>query len=272
MPTPRGKLARELRDARLTAGYASHESFAARLGVDRTLVTRAESATARQPSDDTLRAWAKHTGNDPARWLVMAEVCRTATDGVPGWFEDYLRAEGVAAVLRYWNPNVVTPLFHTESYARELLLAAQTDTSPEHIEPLVAAKVARQEILARPDAPEVIAVMHEPVLRKRIGTVETMYEQLMYVAELSQRPNISVLVVPSDAGATAGESGDIAIASGCDGIADTLHTDAIPEGHTSDSPATVRSATVAFERVRGLALPRAQSRQVITETAETTWK
>ena len=270
--TPREKLATELRQARLTADFASHDALAARMGVDRTLITKAESGTARVPSDDTLRAWAKHTGAEPVRWVVMAEVCRTAADGVPGWFEDYLRAEGVGSVLRFWNPNIITPLFHTDGYARALLMAAQTDTSPENIDPLVAAKLARQGILDGPDSPEVIAVIHESVLRKRIGTPETMYEQLARVAELSERPNIIVHVVPADSGATAGESGDIAIASGCDGIADTLHTDAVPAGHTSDSPATVRQALVAFERIRGMAHPRTLSRELILRTADELWK
>jgi hypothetical protein len=201
----------------------------------------------------------------------MAEVCRTAADGVPGWFEDYLRAEGVASVLRFWNPNIVTPIFHTADYARALLLAAQTDISPEHIDPLVAAKLDRQSILDRSDAPEVIAVIDEPVLHKLIGTSETMYEQLIRVAELSERPNITVQVVPADIGATAGLSGDIAIAVG-DGIADTLHTDAIPEGHTTDSASAVRQALVAFERIRGLAHPRALSRQLILEVVNERWK
>ena len=91
--TPREKLAAELRAARLTAGFASHDALAAAMAVDRTLVTKAESATQRVPSDDVLRAWAEHTGKSPERWVVMAEVCRTAADGVPGWFEDYLRAD-----------------------------------------------------------------------------------------------------------------------------------------------------------------------------------
>lgn len=270
--TPREKLATELRQARLTIGFTSHQALADHMAADRTVITKAESGTARVPSDETLKAWAEHTSVDPGRWLVMAEVCRTAADGVPGWFEDYLRAEGVASVLRFWNPNIVTPIFHTADYARALLMAAQTDTSQEHIDSLVAAKLDRQSILDRSDAPEVIAVIDEPVLHKLIGTSETMYEQLIRVAELSERPNITVQVVAADIGATAGHSGDIAIAAGCDGIPDTLHTDAIPEGHTHDSPSLVRGALVAFERIRGLAHPRALSRQLILEVANEQWK
>jgi hypothetical protein len=136
----------------------------------------------------------------------MAEVCRTAADGVPGWFEDYLRAEGVASVLRFWSPIILPALFHTADYARALLLAAQTDTSPEHIDPLVAAKLERQTILDRPDAPEVIAVIDEPALYRLIGSVAAMNEQLTRIADLSERPNVTVQVVADGIGATAGAS------------------------------------------------------------------
>ena len=233
--TPREKLGTELRAARLAAGFTSHDALAAAMAVDRTLVTKAESPTQRVPSDALLTAWAERTGKSPERWVVMAEVCRTAADGVPGWFEDYLRAEGVASVLRFWSPVILPALFHTADYARALLLAAQTDTSPEHIDPLVAAKLERQTILDRPDAPEVIAVIDEPALGRLIGSVATMNEQLTR-------------------------------------IADTLHTDAIPEGHTTDSASAVRQALVAFERIRGLAHPRALSRQLILEVVNERWK
>jgi hypothetical protein len=268
--TPREKLAAELRAARLAAGFTSHDALAAAMAVDRTLVTKAESPTQRVPSDALLTAWAEHTGRSPERWAVMAEVCRTAADGVPGWFEDYLRAEGVAYALRYWSPIIVPALFHTAAYARALLLAAQTDTSDAAIDALVSAKLERQTILERADPPEVVALIDELVLHRMIGSPEITYEQLTRIADLSERPYICVQVVPADAGATAGLSGAMNLASG-DG-ADVLHTDAVPEGHTTESRSQVRQAAVAFERVRGRAMPRDLSRARIMEVANERWK
>ena len=48
---------------------------------------------------------------------------------------DWARRGEVSA--RYWQPVIVTPIFQTAGYARALLLAAQTDTSDEVIDPLV---------------------------------------------------------------------------------------------------------------------------------------
>jgi helix-turn-helix protein len=51
-----------------------------------------------------------------------------------------------------------------------------------------------------------------------------------------------------------------------------LHNDAVPEGHTTEERSLVRRAGVAFERIRGYAMPRAQSRDLILEVASERWK
>ncbi len=89
--------------------------------------------------------------------------------------------------------------------------------------------------------------------------------------ELAERPYVCVQVVPTAVGATAGLSGDMSLASG-DGGPDVLHTDAVPEGHTTEARSLVRRAGVAFERTRGHAMPRAQSRDLVLEVANDIWK
>ncbi len=144
------------------------------------------------------------------------------------------------------------------------------DNDPERADELVAATLERQSVLQRADPPEVIAVLHEMVLHRLIGSAEIMHDQLIHLVDWSERPNISVHVVPSGVGAHAGLSGDINLASG-DGDPDVLHTDAVPEGHTSETRSLVRRATVTFERVRRDALPCVQSRDLILEVANERW-
>ena len=109
------------------------------------------------------------------------------------------------------------------------------------------------------------------VLRRLIGSAEIMYDQLIHLVDVSERPNISVHVVPSGVGAHAGLSGDISLASG-DANPDVLHTDAVPEGHTTETRSLVRRAAVTFERIRRDALPCVQSRDLILEVANEQWK
>jgi transcriptional regulator with XRE-family HTH domain len=267
---PAAFLGRELQRARLGAGYSSQESLAAELGFDRSVVTKAETGE-RPPSDDVLAAWVGACHLDEDLFGRMAVLARRAVGPIPRWFEAWLEAESRATMLKYWSPVIVPGICQTAEYARALLLAAQTDTSEDVIGPLVAAKLERAAILERADPPDVVALIDELALRRLIGSPQIMHDQLIHVAELAERPYVCIQAVPAGVGATAGLSGAMNLAS-FDGAPETLHTDAVPEGHTTESRPLVRKAAVAFERIRGHALPRAQSRDLIMEVAYEQWK
>jgi transcriptional regulator with XRE-family HTH domain len=268
---PRAFLGAELTRARMAAGFSSQEMLAAKLGFDRSVVGKAETGD-RPPTPDVLAAWCEVCRiADPDHYERLARLARRADGPVPTWFEEWLEAEETASVLRYWSPIIATPIFHTAGYARALLLAAQTDTSDENIDALVAAKLARAVILDRADPPDVVALIREDVLHHLIGSAEVMHEQLLRIEELAALPYVCVQVVPGNIGATAGESGDINLAGGV-GMPDVLHTDAVPEGHTAEAGKVVQHAAVAFDRIRGYALPRGPSREMILKVAEEKWK
>ena len=216
-----------------------------------------------------LTAWAKACSIDIEHYQRLAELARASDGPVPAWFEYWLERERTAHMLRCWSPIIVPALFEIPEYRRAVVMAGGID--PERADLLVAATLERQSVLQRSDPPEVVAVLHEVVLRRLIGSAQIMHDQLAYLADLSARPNISVHVVPSGLGAHAGLSGDISLASG-DGGPDVLHTDAVPEGHTTESRSLVRRAAVTFERIRRDALPRAASRDLIVEVANEQWK
>jgi transcriptional regulator with XRE-family HTH domain len=266
--TPRQFLGDELKRARAAAGFSSQQALADHLGFDRSVVAKSESGE-RVPSSDVLTAWAKACSIDTEHYARLADLARTSDGPVPAWFEYWLERERTAHMLRYWSPIIVTPLFETADYRRAVVMAGGNDL--ERADELVTATLERQSVLHRADPPEVVAVLHETVLHRLIGSPETMHDQLTCLADLANRPNISVHVVPSSIGAHAGLSGDISLASG-DGGPDVLHTDAVPEGHTTETRSLVRRAAVTFERVRGNAMPRAASRDIILKVADELWK
>lgn len=266
---PAAFLGRELQRARLRAGYSSQESLAAELGFDRSVVTKTETGE-RPPSDDVLAAWIGACHLDEDLFTRMVVLARRADGPIPRWFETWLEAESRATMLKYWSPIIVPAIFQTADYARALLLAAQTDTSDEAIGALVAAKLERQEILDRADPPDVVTLIDELVLHRLIGSHEIMHDQLARLAELAGRPYVCVQVVPTAVGATAGLSGAVNLAS-VDGAPEALHTDSVPEGHTTETSSLVRKAAVVFERIRGYAMPRAESRDLLLEVANKRW-
>jgi hypothetical protein len=115
----------------------------------------------------------------------------------------------------------------------------------------------------------VVVVLDESVLHRLIGSPLIVADQLTHVADLSERANISVQVVPAGTGANAGLSGAFDLASG-DGTPEVLRMDAV-EDVTVESRSLVRRAADIFVRVQADALPRAASRALIREAAER-WK
>lgn len=266
---PAAFLGAELRRARLAAGFSSQDSLAAKLGFDRTVIAKAETGE-RPPTTDVLVAVCDACQLDEGLFSRLAKLARSADGPIPTWFETWLGAEREALTLRYWQPIIVPGLFQTADYARALFLATQTDISDEAIEALVTARLARQVIFDRPEPPDVVVVLDEAVFHRLVGSAQVMYEQLAQMAELSTRPYISVQVVPASNGANAGLGGALNIASQ-DGIPDLVHMDAV-EGQTTERRALVHKAAVTFDRVRGDALSRRQSRDLILRLADELWK
>src|SRR6266700_4256193 len=120
---PKEFLGEELRRARVSAGYSSQDALAAKLGFDRTVITKAETGE-RPPTPEVLAAWCTACGLDEELFARLTKLARSADGPVPTWFEDWLEAEGKAHTLRIWQPLIVPGLLQTAAYARALFLAA----------------------------------------------------------------------------------------------------------------------------------------------------
>jgi transcriptional regulator with XRE-family HTH domain len=260
-------LGEELARARIAAGFATQEALANHLGFDRSVITKTESGD-RAPTNEVLAAWCAAGDLDYEHYAKLAKVARSADGPAPPWFVDYLELEALATALRAWSPLLFPGLLQPADYARELFLAAGADA--ERAEELLSVRLRRQAVFDRPGgAPHMVFVIDEPVLHRLIHSPQVMYETIMHVVGISERPNVIVQVVPSAKGANAGLSGAFGIATSPDGV-DTLRMDTVEDWITNDRP-LVHRATVIFDLVRARALACDESRTVMAEAAEQ-WK
>ncbi len=126
----------------------------------------------------------------------------------------------------------------------------------------------RQRIFSGPKPPSLWAVIDEGVLRRRIGGVKVMHDQLIHLAEMAGRPMIKLHVIPAEVGAHIGLLGAFAIAGFADNAPDIAYLETPDEGETTKDPATVARMSLAFDTVRSEALPRGASRDLIMRVAE----
>lgn len=100
---------------------------------------------------------------------------------------------------------LVPGLLQTADYARAVVGAGGVDG--EELESRVALRLGRQSVLTRKKPVEFHAILDESVLCRMIGGRAVMQEQLLHIVRMSQRPNITVSVVPFEVGAHVGLNG-----------------------------------------------------------------
>src|SRR5262245_22441939 len=130
-------------------------------------------------------------------------------DVLPNWFEPYIGLEEAASQIRAYELQFVPGLLQTEDYARGVTMLGYSN--PKEINRRVHLRMTRQVILERPDPPSLWVVLDEALLRRPIGGTSAMRTQLKHLIEMSQRPNVTVQVVPFKVGGHAAAGGPFSL-------------------------------------------------------------
>ncbi len=121
-------------------------------------------------------------------------------DVLPPWFRTAVGLKEAASLIRAYQPQVIPGLLQTEDYIRAITAASFPAATEDFTERTVALRLARQQLLHRPDPPGYRVVMDETVLRRPIGGPDVMREQIAYLIQATQQPTITVQVIPFAAG------------------------------------------------------------------------
>lgn len=257
-----------LKLVRQQSDYETQNDVAHAIGIERSAITRAEAGSVTAHVLGDILTQCGITGIARVAIEGVHRLARReddpATAAVTPWYEMEARAHA----LKYWQPLAIPGMFQTKEYAYEIYRAG--GRTSERAKEEAAARMKRQEILDREDAPTVVVVLWQHVLTHQIGTPEVMQKQLRKLLDVSERPGVVVQVLPASLGANMGLGGGLALAS-LSGDPDVLLTGGLLEDSVSTDLHQVRKATTTFEVVRGDSASRAESRTLIME-AMTTWE
>ena len=142
--------------------------------------------------------------NSPGWWHKYSDV-------LPDWFQVFVGLEEAASLIRNYEIQFVPGLLQTADYARAVVRHGQPSASPEEVEHRVSLRMERQQVLAKPSAPRLWAVMDEAVLRRPIGGAAVMRGQLERLIEAAGEPNLTLQVMPFGFGGHAAEAGSFII-------------------------------------------------------------
>ncbi|WP_433672344.1 helix-turn-helix domain-containing protein [Nocardia sp. CA-136227] len=147
--------------------------------------------------DEALRLWseiseqdriAKAQGNSKGFWKAY-------TDQMAPTFPRFLRLEGAASRVVVHQPVIVPGLLQTPGYRRAIIQIDKPDLSAVNVERRLEL-TARRQVRLYEDGFRLEALVSEAVLRHRPAPPEVMAAQLRWMAEIGERDNISIRVIP----------------------------------------------------------------------------
>jgi hypothetical protein len=97
-----------------------------------------------------------------------------------------------------------------------------------------------------------------------------MHGQLLHLAEMSGRPNITVQVIPVGAGGHSGLLGAFVIAELASSTS-IVYLETVAGGQIAEEPSVVADVALTFDTLRSEALPRTASRDLVMKVAEEQW-
>ncbi|MBX7268007.1 helix-turn-helix domain-containing protein [Micromonospora sp. Llam7] len=260
----RRRIARELRQLRERAGMTL-DVAARQLDMSKSNLSRIENAQIGIKPRDVRAALALYqvTGSDAEALIEIARGAQQRgwwqhySDVLPEWFEFYVGLEAEAATLRTYEAEAVPGLLQTEAYAREIY---RLTAGEEDLDRKVAARLRRQDVLRSDDPAELSVVLNEAALLRPVSGRGVMAGQMVHLEAVAQLQNVTIQVLPFDAGGHPAMNSPYVILTFADAAdAAVVYLENLSTGLALEEVAQVRSYSLVHERLRRLALDPAAS-------------
>ncbi|WP_327403055.1 helix-turn-helix transcriptional regulator [Streptomyces sp. NBC_01288] len=180
-------------------------------------------------------------------------------------YRRYMMLEAEAVSMWHYAVSAPPGLLQTDGYVRESLAAG--GLRGEELEQQVEARVRRRKLLEGDDAPPFRTIMSEAVLRMELRDKRAWREQLEFLAEVAERPNVTPYILPFSAGLHGLTNTDTMFLRLLDGRT-VAYTENDVRGELIEETERVERLQRAYDAVRDLALPPAESRSFVLRMLE----
>ena len=274
----RRRLGAELRRRREVAGVTI-EVVAEQLECSASKISRIETGhTTATPRD--VRDMMVIYGVTGVACDELVQIAREARQ--KGWWHPYsavltgayVGLEAAARTVRAYEQQVVPGLLQTEDYARAMIRAARPDISTDEVQRRVRVRLGRQSLLVQDDPIDLWVVLDEAVVSRSVGGDAVMRAQLGRLIEAAELPNVTLQVLPFEAGAHAGMDGTFAILDFPEANdPDVVYAENATGGLFLEKTDELRKYIFIFDHIRAAALRPEDSVALLAKLAkEPLWK
>jgi transcriptional regulator with XRE-family HTH domain len=269
----RRRLGAELRRRREAAGVTI-DRVAERLECSASKVSRIETGhTTATPRD--VRDMLAIYGIVGTECDELVQIAREARQ--KGWWHPYstvltgayVGLEAAASSVRAYEQQVVPGLLQTADYAKAMIRAARPDITADEVERRVRVRLGRQSLLIQDDPIDLWVVLDEAVVSRPVGGDEVMCAQLERLVKAADLPNVTLQILPFEAGAHAGMDGTFAILDFPEpSDPDVVYAENATGGLFLEKTDELRKYVFIFDHIRAAALRPEESVSVIAKLAK----
>lgn len=174
-------------------------------------------------------------------------------------FATYVGLEAAAVQIGYYQSGIIPGLLQTPDYARAMHAAGVPEITPERTEELIEVRLRRQRLLDRDPPVRLDAILDEAVLHREVGGAEVMQAQLDWLITMSQRPNVSIRVIPYSAGAHPAMGSNFNILEFAGAVPTVVYVEGLVGWIYVERPQDVARYRQVFEHLRTVALTPQES-------------
>ncbi|MFF2405446.1 helix-turn-helix domain-containing protein [Streptomyces sp. NPDC058092] len=270
-PTERQRrLGAELRRMRTSADLSA-EFAAGLLGVDRGKISNIE-AGARPISPDRLRTLACNCECTDEKYVdALVEMAQPRGRGwweryrgtLPQGLLDIAELEAHALRMRAAYSMHIPGLLQTSDHALALFRVVIPQLPEREVALRLAHRVERQEVLDGDGPTPYTGIVHEAALRMQFGGRDVARAQLNHLLKKSEQANVTLLVIPFEAGAFPGAGQTVLYAEGPVPQLDTVQIDNSHGPVFVHSDAQLAKYRAHLDWMEGIALSPDKSRDFI---------
>jgi transcriptional regulator with XRE-family HTH domain len=183
----------------------------------------------------------------------------------------YVSYEMEAINIRDYKGTTVPGLLQTRDYARAIIESFFFTAEPLMLTRLVNSRMERQRAaFGRPDPPSLHVILDEATIRRIVGGRSVMREQLEHLLDMTQRPAITVQVIPFEAGSHPGMENTFTIfeVDSETGTQMVAYSEDVIGTVLLERPADLQNSIFIFEKTVQLALSAEQSGDLIREAIQ----
>ncbi|MYV47421.1 helix-turn-helix transcriptional regulator [Streptomyces sp. SID2888] len=259
--TRRRQLGADLRRLRELTGLTLEEA-GARVGISKATLSRYETkeGSVKWPTVDALCRQYGASDEERSALVELAKGARiqgwwrSLADSIPDSMNLMLTLEDEVVREDHYACMYIPGLLQTRAYAEAVHRASEVQCPEHEVQQMVDIRMKRQELLDREKPPHMWCVVDEAAIRRLVGGREVMQQQLKHLLTMSQRPHISLQVLPFARGAHAAAVGSFAVLRGQTPELDVVYVDLIGGGLFMEKPQELKRYRLAFEYLSAQAL------------------